>query len=122
MKTARLALIFALALFTAVPPAEALFGIGEPPITLTIRESKVGAGMVLMITNTSDEPLHQITVSASNDDAKRELKEVVVATTLKPHATIEVGWMELDWAFQPGELVRVGAKGYMAYVRGTVPE
>lgn len=122
MKTARLALILALALFSTVPPAEALFGIGEPPITLTTRDSLVGAGKVLIITNTSDETLHQITLGISNDEKNQEVKDVVVAVTLKPHDSIQLGWMELNLAFEPGDSVRVGAKGYMSYVRGTVPE
>jgi hypothetical protein len=122
MKTAKIALSLTLALFTTVPPAEALFGIGEPPITLTTRDSLVGAGKVLIITNTSDETLHQITLGISNDEKNQEVKDVVVAVTLKPHDSIQVGWMELNLAFEPGDSVRVGAKGYMAYVRGTVPE
>jgi hypothetical protein len=122
MKTFKLTLVLILALLAANPSAHALFGMGEPPICLTTRNSLIGAGKVLIITNTSDETLHQITLGISNDKKNQEVKDAVVAVTLEPHKSIELGWMELNLAFEPGDSVRVGAKGYLSYVREKVPE
>lgn len=109
------------ALVLGISPVHAILGIGEPPITVNVRPSAIGAGYVLIITNTSDDPLHQISVKAKNPSGE-ELKRKIVTVTLDAHKSVEVGWMEVGWKFDPGEKVYVGAKGYWSDVSGTVPK
>ena len=122
MKVIKVAAVILFGLLATNPEAQALFGIGEPPILVSQRPSVMGMGIVLTITNASDETLHQVTVGATNHEKNEELKDVIVAVTLKPHESIHVGWMELNlnWAFVPGEDVRVGAAGYSSYVRDRI--
>lgn len=120
MKTLRI-LMVALAIMLSLSPVHALFGLGEPPLSLNVRPSLVGAGYVLVITNTSDEFLHEVSVRAKAPNGS-ELKSKIVAVTLKPHSSVEVGWMELGMQFDPGDKVYVGAKGYWSDVNGTVPK
>lgn len=101
--------------------SQAFMGMGEPPISVNVRPSLVGAGYALIITNTSDEFLHEVTVEAKGTNGD-ELQRQVVAVTLKPHKSVDVGWLELGWQFEPGEKVYVGAKGYWSTIAGTVPK
>ena len=123
MKTIKLTIaLMMLGLLAANPSAHAVFGMGEPPLALTQRDSLDGGWMVVIITNTSDEPLHQVTIGATNHKREQELEDVVVAVTLEPHKSVEVGGEELKWGFEPGESVRVGARGYSSYVRARISE
>jgi len=119
MNSARLLILFVVAI-ASISNALAVFGVGEPPISLLVRPSAIGAGYVLVITNTSDDHLHEISVQAKTPNGEI-LKKRVVATTLAPHKSIEIGWLELsDWQFAAGETVYIGAKGYWSYVSGKI--
>ena len=84
----------------------------EPPVSVLFRSSMVGLGKVMIITNTSDKPLYEVTVKVNR----------IVAVTLEPNRSIDVGWMEINWMFQPGENFRISARGYPGSFIGTVPE
>ena len=82
----------------------------KPPISLGQRESMVGQGIVLSVTNTSDEHLHEVTVTIESPSG--EIKTYSIPT-LRPHETENVGWLKLDgWPIPEGSEVTVSCKGY----------
>jgi hypothetical protein len=93
----------------------------EPPVSILFRSSMVGLGKVMVITNTSDKPLYEVAVKANNHKLHEEVNRVV-AVTLEPSRSIDVGWMEINWMFQPGENFRISARGYPGSFIGTVPK
>jgi hypothetical protein len=83
----------------------------EPPVTVSQRESAVGQGQVVEITNTSDKFLYELRVQILSPEG--ETKEYFTAS-LKPHGKLSVGWLKLDgWPIPQGSTVTVGAKGYV---------
>ncbi len=89
-----------------------IVGADEPPLSIVTRDSFVGAGKVLIITNTSDDYLHACTIKIEAPNGQ-VFGPKVFATTLEPHAGIEVGWMELEgWVVEPGERVTVSCRGF----------
>lgn len=97
-----------------------------PPITTSYRPSALGVGMggmVLKITNASDKPLHKITLLSTANDVKDQKREFVVADTLQPHKTIELGVWELDgWMQKPGYLNRITCHGFSGSIEERVPK
>lgn len=83
-----------------------------PPLSVVQRDSLVGEGKVLIITNVTNEFLHDCTIKIQADNGN-EFGPVVFAATIKPHDSVEVGWMELgDWIIEPGEKVTISARDY----------
>ncbi len=90
----------------------------KPPISLGKKESAVGQGIVISVTNTSDEHLHDVIVSITSPAG--EAKQFTMAT-LTPHESVNVGWLKLEgWPIPPGSEVAVTAKGYQMAVSGTL--
>lgn len=84
----------------------------NPPISIGQRESIVGQGKVIAITNTSDKFLHEVLVTIESPDG--EVKTFSTAT-LEPHESLSVGWLKLEgWPIPDGAEVSVGCKGYLA--------
>lgn len=84
----------------------------SPPISIGQRESMIGQGKVLTVTNTSDEYLHEIAVTVEAPDG---VVKTYSAATLEPHESISVGWLKLDgWPIPEGAEVTVSCKGYPA--------
>jgi len=82
----------------------------EPPISVATRESLVGQGIVLEVTNTSSDYLHEVTVDITSPSGE---KKQYYQTTLKPHESVNVGWLKLDgWPIPEGSEVSVSCKGY----------
>jgi len=82
----------------------------EPPISVGKKESVVGQGVVLTITNTSDEHLHEVLVKIVSPAG--ETKEHAIPT-LTPHESVNVGWLKLDgWPIPQGSSVSVKCKGF----------
>jgi len=86
-----------------------LRGVFNPPISITFRESLM-SGYVLQVRSLSNKPI-ECTMSAYNDSTreKRENKVFVV----QPGETQELGILELDWKFVPGEYGWVSVSGYL---------
>ena len=92
----------------------------EPPLLLTWRDSFIGAGKVIRVTNASDEYLHalEFTVEGLDGTRKQHFKE-----TLPPHQTYEFGWRELDgWEVPAGATVSIRCQEYGLAVTGIVGE
>lgn len=93
-----------------------------PPVTVTYRDSLVGAGKVLQIKNDSAHHLYNVRVTG------REYKNMNSASVrateqLKPGALVEVGWMEFEaWMPEPGESIEIYADNYAAPYVSMVPE
>ncbi len=82
----------------------------EPPISVGKKESVVGQGLVITVTNTSEEHLHDVLVKIVSPAG--ETKELAIPT-LTPHESVNVGWLKLDgWPIPAGSEVTVSAKGY----------
>ena len=87
----------------------------EPPISIGKKESVVGQGIVVSVTNTSDEHLHDVVVNVTSPAG--ETKQYTMAT-LDPHESVNVGWLKLDgWPIPVGSEVSVSAKGYRMAAR-----
>ena len=86
----------------------------RPPISLGKKESLVGQGMVVSLTNTSDDYLHEVVVDIVSPAG--EAKQLAIPT-LEPHETVNVGWLKLDgWPIPEGSKVSVSCKGYVLSV------
>ena len=81
----------------------------KPPLALTVRDSTGGNGKVLRITNTSDGPIHQVRLLLPN---RQDHYEKVIADTIQPHDTIEIGPTESGLALEKGMLIELRANGY----------
>ena len=83
----------------------------QPPVSIGKKESLVGQGIVVTVTNTSDEHLHDIIVEVVSPEG--ETKQLGLPT-LEPHESVNVGWLKLDgWPIPEGSEVSVSAKGFM---------
>ncbi len=90
----------------------------EPPITIGKKESAVGQGMVISVTNTSEEHLHDVIVDIKSPAG--ESKQFTMAT-LAPHESVNVGWLKLDgWPIPEGSEVSVTCKGFAMAVSATL--
>ncbi|MEM7354009.1 MAG: hypothetical protein AAF657_24620 [Acidobacteriota bacterium] len=82
----------------------------KPPISLGKKESAVGQGMVISITNTSDEHLHEVVLDIVSPAG--ESKQFSIPT-LNPHESMNVGWLKLEgWPIPEGSKVTASCKGY----------
>ncbi len=82
----------------------------EPPVSIGKKESAVGQGMVISVTNTSEEHLHDVIVDIKSPAG--ESKQFTMAT-LAPHESVNVGWLKLDgWPIPEGSEVSVTCKGF----------
>lgn len=91
-----------------------------PPVSLSYRESLVGAGKIVQITNTSNEALTALEVSLEAPDGEtRDFRQ----ETLEGYGTFEIGWKKLGgWQIPLGTGVRVRAEGFALAFEGLLPE
>ena len=83
----------------------------QPPVSFSARESAVEQGMVITVTNTSEEFLHDVTIAITAPSG--EVKKHFLAT-LKPHESENVGWLKLEgWPIPEGSDVSVSSKGFL---------
>jgi hypothetical protein len=80
----------------------------ESPISILERESVIGRGKVIVITNTSNEHLHECSITVNN------LKnENATLPTIKPHESQKIGWLELGYELRTGDKIQVNCKGVL---------
>ncbi len=114
MKRTLLLLVFAALGLVACSKA-----IDPPPIEITYRGSLVGAGEIVQIENTSNEPLEKIevTLTAPGGDERTFVQE-----SLAGYGSFEVGWKKLGgWEIPPGTEVEVRVKGYLRPAAASIP-
>ena len=82
----------------------------QPPVSVAQRESLVGQGQVLEITNTSEDFLHEVRVQITSPSGE---KREFFASSMAPNESVNVGWLKLEgWPIPKGSTVMVQAKGY----------
>jgi hypothetical protein len=91
--------------------------VSMPPLAVVVRNSAVGNGKVLRITNTSTRPIRQVRLSLTN---RQDRYERVIADTIQPRATIEFGGMESGFALEKGMLIELRVSGYGGSFRDTI--
>lgn len=83
----------------------------KPPVTVERRDSAMGQGIVVEITNTSDQFLHEVVVRIESPQGEKKMWSTA---TISPHDTISVGWLKLDgWPIPEGSKVSVESKGFV---------
>jgi hypothetical protein len=90
-------------------------------VTISYRDSIVGVGRVIGITNTSAHHLYNVNVVCRNFE---EVSSASVQATshLWPGGSVEVGWMEFgNWIPEPGETVEVYCDDYATPYISSVP-
>lgn len=91
-----------------------------PPVELTFRDSLVGAGKIVQVANTSNEPLASVavTISAPSGESRTFTQD-----ELGGFETIEIGWKKLGgWQIPLGSEIEIGADGYLLAFKGRLPD
>ena len=79
------------------------------PIDVSVRQSHIGKGYVLIVTNNSDRELN-VELYIQSADRKRDVTHIL---TLPAKETKEYGWMELGGvAFELGDKIRLRHPSY----------
>ena len=82
----------------------------EPPVEVSMRESLVGQGIVLQVTNTSDAVVHELRVHIESPSG--EVREYF-HPALAAKESVNVGWLKLEgWPIPAGSKATVKAKGF----------
>jgi len=108
----RLRCLLSIAMFGALSLAIAALGQGccdqrDPPVSVTFRESML-KGAVLQLQNRSDGRM--VCEVFVKNDSKNQSKRCSFG--VPPNEMVEVGLLEMDWAFEPGEDGYVAVDGY----------
>jgi len=82
----------------------------QPPVAASVRNSLIGAGRVLQLTNQGSRPLTHVTVRAENTATNAHIGYVI--KQIDPGSTEELGWREWNWNIDPGETYTITADGY----------
>ena len=106
------------ALVLALALAGCDLSLGAPPIELSIRDSLVGAGVILQIENSGSEALTGLEVEiTAPDGTQRHFTQDVVDS----YATVEIGWKKLGgWQIPGGSEVEIRADGYLRPLAATI--
>lgn len=92
-----------------------------PPVQVTYRDSVIGAGKVIQITNTSSRPLYNVQVVGRNFEEGSNASTPATGH-LSPGCSVEVGWLEFDsWTPLSGETVEVYCDNYDAPYVSVIP-
>lgn len=92
-----------------------------PPVTLSYRDSVIGLGKVIRISNRSGHHLYNVKVVGRNVE-KNSSASVKATDHLRPGETVEVGWAEFEaWIPIPGETVEIYCDDYIVPYLSIVP-
>lgn len=86
----------------------------QTPVSVKVRESVVGRGMVVQVRNESEKSIEQIVVTARDPKSNAQARYKI--DRLAPEETRDIGWVEWDWKVGPGQRITVDAKGYAPIV------
>ena len=108
----RLRCLLSMAMFVALSLAIVVFCQGcidqnDPPVSVTFRESML-KGAVLQLQNRSN--VRMVCEVFVKNDSKNQSKRCSFG--VPPNEMVEVGLLEMDWAFEPGEDGYVAVDGY----------
>jgi len=102
--------------------AALLWGCGvevtDPPIEVHSRDSLIGAGRIIQVSNTSNQALSKIEVQIESPAGEERR---FTHDTLEGFETLEIGWKRLGgWEIPTGADVTVRCEGYLGSVTATV--
>lgn len=93
--------------------------IEPPPVEITFRESLLGAGKIVQIKNTTNEPLTEIEIVIRAPDGD---ERTFVQESIEGYGLFELGWKKLGgWEIPAGSEVEVRARGYLRAAGGVLP-
>lgn len=93
-----------------------------PPVAVTYRDSLLGIGKVIQITNNSSHHLYNVRVVGRNYE-EASSASVKATDHLRPHDSVEIGWLEFEaWRPLPGESVEVYCDDYATPFLSIIPE
>src|SRR5262249_12044419 len=93
---------------------EAFRTSAQVPVSVTVRNSRVGIGNVVQVQNTSDKGLTGVVVTGRNAGLNQVISYKI--GSLGPGQVAEVGWMEWRWTVAPSETITVTANEYLPIV------
>ena len=92
---------------------------GRPPISVTWRTSLLESdSKVMQVTNRRGQETLVLQLEVVNSELKQDRSYTF---KVGPGATEELGILEMNWKFMPGETYSLRADGYLLPVTGTVP-
>ena len=101
--------VFAYLFFNSPETIPAGIGVFALPVEISERSSRVFMGRVIIITNTSDKTLHNLTITCEGTEPL-----VIEEASLKPNARISLGWRQgIDWNEHPS--ITISASGYTTH-------
>lgn len=90
-----------------------------PPVEISFRESFVGAGKIVQVTNTSNTVLERVEVRIVAPDGS---ERTFLQEEIDAYDMLEVGWKKLGgWQVPAGAEVEVNCDGYLGSVSGVLP-
>lgn len=93
--------------------------IGAPPLAVTYRDSLVGLGKVLQVTNQGDAALSELEVRVETPEG--DVKHQALPS-LAAGETTEVGWRKLEgFEIPSGSRVSIRCPGYLLPYRTRLP-
>jgi hypothetical protein len=91
-----------------------------PSVTVSFRNSVIGRGKVIQLTNSSNHHLYNVSVICRGVNGSSA--SVKATDHLAPGEMKEVGWMEFgSWTPVSGETIEVHADNYGLPVTATIP-
>jgi hypothetical protein len=79
-----------------------------PDVRCQYRESLLGNGYVLIVTNSGGRPLFNVTVTC-----QKWQKRYIISHQLNPGDSAEAGWMQLPEGVRKGIQYEISAEGYL---------
>ena len=86
----------------------------QTPVSIKVRDSLVGRGKKIRVTNESEKTLEEVVVTAVDPESNE--RERYKIETLAPDDTVDIGWTKWSWKLGPGQRIEVDAKGYLPIV------
>ncbi len=77
------------------------------PLSVISKNSIIGKGKVIVVTNTSNEYLHECSISINPPN-----ENPLVIPTISPHSSEDIGWLEIGFELRPNDLVSILCKKY----------
>jgi hypothetical protein len=87
-----------------------VFGWGvELPLSVIPKDSMLGKGKVIVVTNISDDYIHECAITVNQQSS-----ETITIPTLKPHESKNIGWLELGYELRVGDQIAINCKKYVS--------
>ena len=86
-----------------------VFGWGvELPLSIIPKDSMLGKGKVIVVTNISNDYVHECAVTVNQQNS-----ETITIPTIKPHESKNIGWLELGSELRLGDQIAINCKNYI---------